>query len=363
MTEKSINSVSPAERKEQGPAARLADRQAEGRVKCAFLFLAAFILVSVAIGYGADDGGLKLYRPWLSEKLYLVRHAEPRPNTVFVGASVTLRGIIPAEVDAAAAGAGCSIHSVNLGMPQMELFEAAFMVDRVLNAGLPAKSLIVYDVLSLTRASFENIQNAARAPIAARLRYVSDIVDTTDNIPFVLGYVRAATSETLGIHALSDRLLDRRWSPAQFDWRRVNERGYVALEDELIGDQDVQRRRDDYLAPERQRAHKKALEGWDLAAWHGSSNRPNPFAERIRAAGYIPVAFAQVYPTPMLAAAALEAKSSDPTLAVVSLTKETVPEIYAGNELWFDWSHLTARGAKLASAQAGKALCAIINGI
>jgi hypothetical protein len=233
----------------------------------------------------------------------------------------------------------------------------------VLDAGLPANSLIVYDVLSLTRASFEDIHNAARAPIAARLRYVSDIVDTTDNIPFLIGYLRAAAGEALGIHALSDRLLDRRWSPAQFDWGRVNERGYVGLEDGLVGDQNVQRRRDDYLAPERQRAHKKVLERWDPAAWKRSPNRPSPFAERIRAAGHIPVAFAQAFPTPMLAAAALEAKSSDPTLAVVSLTNETVPEIYAGTDLWFDWSHLTSRGAKLASAQAGKALCAILNGM
>jgi hypothetical protein len=88
--------------------------------------------------------------------------------------------------------------------------------------------------------------------------------------------------------------------------------------------------------------------------------RINPFAERIREAGFVPVAYAAPWSTGLLAASVQMARKAGPGLATIAITKENAPEIYAGNRLWFDQGHMSEAGAKLVSSIVGRDLCRIM---
>src|SRR5690606_10912095 len=130
-------------------------------------------------------------------------------------------------------------------------------------------------------------------------------------------------------------------------------RGYIPLEAE-----EMERRRNRYL-DRRQKKHLRDLRDWNVEKFLGDPSRLriNPFAERIREAGFVPVAYAAPWRDGMLAATVQLARQKDPTLSTIAITKENAPEIYAGNELWFDQGHMNEAGARLVSSIIGRELC------
>lgn len=323
------------------------------------IFAIPAVICGVIIAYASDDNGYERYRPWMSEKLAVLRMRPPVPNAIFVGASVTLRSVVPSEVDAAAAAAGCQdVHSINLGILKARLFETAFMLDRVLETpDLPAGAFIIFDGRSSDEITFEEIAASERTPVTARFRYLPDLVGSApwswDHFWRVSAYFRAALGETLAFHSLSDIAMQRWRQEEQFDPARVVERGYIPLEAE-----DTEKQRNRYLN-RGQKKHLQYLQNWNVEEYldDPSKLRVNPFAQRIREAGFVPVAYAAPWMNGSIAATVKLAKQADPGLSVIAITRENAPEIYAGNEFWFDRGHMNEAGAKLVSSIIGRELC------
>jgi len=323
------------------------------------IFALSVIAVGTAIGYAADDGGHHRYRPWISEKLAVLAARPPTPNAIFVGASVTLRSIVPEEVDAAASAAGCpEVRSINLGMPKARIFETAFMIDKVLETpDLKPETIVIFDGISAEEFTFREIATSDRTPVTARFRYAADLIGSDrwswDHLTKVVAYLRAAISEGLAIHVLSDISMQPWHQKDQFDDARVVNRGYVSLESE-----DKQERRQRYIGPNQEK-HLQSLRKWDLQkSMAAASGIPiNPFAERIRAAGLLPVAFAAPWRNGKPAAVVQLAKQDDPTLGTIMITPENAPQVFAGTDLWFDQGHMSEAGAKYVSGIVGRELC------
>ena len=328
-------------------------------IKYFLMFAIPAVLSGVIISYAFNDDGYERYRPWISEKLAVLQMRPPVPNAIFIGASITLKSVIPAEVDAAAAAAGCDgIYSVNLGMPKARAFESAFLLDRVLEtADLAPGTLVIFDGRSSEDISFEEIASSERTPVTARFRYLPDLISSApwswEHLRDVWAYFRAASGEALASHSLSDMVMQRWRQRARFDSARVAERGYVSLES---GDDNRQRQ---VFPAEQQLGHLQDLQNWNVEEFLSdpSKTRINPFADRIREAGFVPVAFAAPWPTGQLAATVQLAKQTDPDLAVIAITNDNAPEIYAGTNLWSDRAHMNEAGAKIVSSIVGRELC------
>lgn len=323
------------------------------------IFALSVIAVGTAIGYAADDGGHGRYRPWISEKLAVLAARPPTPNAIFVGASVTLRSVVPKEVDAAAAAAGCpGIRSINLGMPKARVFETAFMIDKVLETpDLELGTFVIFDGISAEEFTFREIATSERTPVTARFRYAPDLIGSDrwswDHLTKVAAYLRAAVGESLAVHVLSDIAMQPWHQNDQFDNARVVDRGYVSLESE-----DKQDRRERYIGSNEEK-HLQSLRKWDLQqSLTDMSGVPmNPFADRIRSAGLVPVAFAAPWRNGRPAAVVQRAKQIDPKLGAIMITPENAPQIFAGTELWFDQGHMSEDGARYVSAIIGRELC------
>lgn len=318
------------------------------------------IIAGVLIAFAADDRGYGLYRPWISEKLAVLGSRPPVPDVFFIGPSVALRSIDPGVVDAEAVAAGCGpIRSVNLAMPGAMLFEDAFMLDRVLETpGLKPGSLVVYHVASKRDFTFEQIAKSDRSPVAARLRYVPDLYAVSqaslDDGIQLAAYLRAAVGEALGFHALSD-LAMRRWrQDSPFEDARVRWSGYVPLEMEVSRRRGRKRFLDDTSILQRN------LDTWSVERFKDDSIVSNPFAERIRRAGLIPVIFAAPWKTGAMVAAVQRAQAADRELRAVTISKDNAPDLFAGTDLWFDQGHVSSEGARLVSSIVGRQLCAIV---
>lgn len=325
-----------------------------------FLFALCVTAVGAAIGFAADDKGYVRYRPWISEKLAVLSARPPTPNAIFVGASVTLRSIDPKEIDAAAAAAGCpEVHSINLGMPGARLFELAFMIDKVLETpDLAAGTMVIYDARSLEQLTFRGIAASDRRPVTARLKYLPDLFASDQwswtHLVKVAAFLRAALGEALGVHALSDSAVQRWHQEEQFDPARVTNRGYVTMESE----ERKPKKRSNFL-DKHQGRHMNFLTTWNIKDFlEEPEHIPiNPFADRIRAAGFVPVAYAAPLKVGSLAAAIVLAKRDDPGLLAIAITPDTAPDVYSSPDLWFDGGHMTEAGAKYVSSIVGRELC------
>ena len=323
------------------------------------IFAIPAVISGIVIAHASDDNGYERYRPWISEKLAVLQMRPPVPTAIFIGASVTLRSVVPSEVDAAAAAAGCEdVHSINLGMSKARLFETAFMLDRVLETpDLPAGAFIIFDGRSSDEITFEEIAESERTPVTARFRYLPDLIGSApwswDHFLRVSAYLRATIGEALAFHSLSDIAMQRWRQQEKFDPARVVGRGYISLEAE-----EMEKRRNKYL-DRRQQKHLQNLRNWNVEEYLSDPSRLpiNPFAERIREAGFVPVAYAAPWMDGSIAATVQLAKQADPSLSGITITKENTPEIYAGNELWFDQGHMNEAGAKLVSSIIGRELC------
>jgi len=323
-------------------------------------FSAAATAVGVLIAFATDDKGLARYRPWISEKLAVLSARPPTPNAIFVGASVTLRSIVPVEVDAAAAAAGCpDIRAINLGMPGARLFESAFMIDKVLETpDLKPGAIVIFDARSADTLDFFDIAASDRRPVTARLRYVSDVITSSQwswsHLTQVVTYTRAALGEALGFHSLSDAAMQRWRESDKFDPLRVVNRGYVSLETEKGNE------RTEF--PDRaQKRQLMRLQKWNTKRYlkDPSSIPINPFADRIKAAGFVPVAYAAPWRRGELAAAVELAKMNDPSFLAIAITPDTAPDIFASADLWYDIGHVTEAGAKYVSSIVGRDLCLV----
>jgi hypothetical protein len=326
-------------------------------------YLAVFAIAAAVAGsliaFATDDGGYGRYRPWITEKLAVLSARPPVPNAIFVGASVTLRTVVPSVVDAAAAAAGCpNIRSINLGMPKARVFETAFMIDKVLETpDLEPGTFVIFDAISAEEVTFREIATSERTPVTARFRYAPDLIGSDrwswDHLTKAAAYLRAAIGESLAVHVLSDIAMQPWHQNDQFDNTRVVNRGYVSLESE-----DKQERRQRYIGSNEGK-HLQSLRKWDLQkSLADMSGVPmNPFADRIRSAGLVPVAFAAPYRNGRLAAVVQRAKQSDPKLGALMITPENAPQIFAGTELWFDQGHMSVDGARYVSAIIGRELC------
>jgi hypothetical protein len=333
-------------------------------IRYVLLFALSVVAVGIVIGFASDDKGYARYRPWISEKLAVLAARPPTPNAIFVGASVTLRSIAPQEIDAAAAAAGCpEVHSINLGMPGARLFELAFMIDKVLETpDLAAGTMVVYDALSPEEMNFEGIAASDRRPVTARLKYLPDLVASDRwswaHLAKVAAFLRAALAEALGVHAVSDSAVQRWRQGEPFDPARVSNRGYVTLEYEERSKERKAKKRSTFLN-KRQERHMKFLTTWNTKDFLEEHQRIpiNPFADRIRADGYVPVAYAAPLKTGSLAAAIELAKRDDPGLLAIAITPETAPDVYSSTKLWFDGGHVNEVGAKYVSSIVGRELC------
>lgn len=326
-------------------------------------YLAVFVIAAAVAGsliaLATDDGGYGRYRPWITEKLAVLSARPPVPNAIFVGASVTLRTVVPSVVDAAAAAAGCpNIRSINLGMPKARVFETAFMIDKVLETpDLEPGTFVIFDAISAEEFTFREIATSERTPVTARFRYAPDLINgdrwSWDHFMKVAAYLRAALGESLAIHALSDIAMQPWYQKDQFDQARLVNRGYVSLESE-----NTQKRRARYIGSNEEK-HLQSLRKWDLQqSLADMSGVPlNPFADRIRSAGLVPVAFAAPWRNGRPAAVVQRAKQSDPKLGAIIISPENAPRVFAGTELWFDQGHMSQDGARYVSAIIGRELC------
>lgn len=326
-----------------------------------FVFMASVAAVGVLIAFASDDKGAVRYRPWISEKLVVLNQRPPVPNVVFVGASVTLTSIIPTVVDQAAAAEGCpDVRSINIGVPGARSFETAFMLDRVLElTDLQPGTIIVYDVASPEDFDFNRIAGSDRTPVSLRFRYLPDLISevslTWEGALRIFDFTRAAMGEALGMHALSDIASSWWHGKGDFSEFRVRDRGYVSASIRAADPEDKERKR--FL--KRYEKYEKILRRWKIAEFDDEPLPSNPFAARIREAGFVPIAYAAPYPTAVLAATALREQSADPSLPAISITTENLPQVYEGGRLWFDRTHLTDEGARLVSPLVGRDLCRI----
>jgi hypothetical protein len=330
------------------------------------LFCLALLATGLFVGWATDDKGYVRYRPWISEKLHVLQNADAATNAVFIGASTVTRELNPAIFDSAAAEAGCTIHSINLGFPAARVYELAFMLDQVLERGLPKGTFVLYDVTAPFNSSYEDIVQSDRRPVAARLAYASDVAATTLRSRFraTFNFTRAALGRMIGLHSLNDLLFKAAWHrpiAALLSPESLGERGFTPVEGTEDHNDDARVRREEFLTPEGQAEFQELMAKWSTASASGRF-KPNPFAERIRAAGMVPVAFAAPHRLPDIAKAAEIAKAGDPDLAVISFTKESYPELFGDPVLWFDRGHLALAGAAIASRSAGRSLCKIMKG-
>lgn len=323
------------------------------------------VATGLLISFATDDKGEKRHRSWVSEKLSVLRNRPAGTNVIFTGASVTLWSIVPDDVDAAAAAAGCgNIKSINLGMPGARVFETAFMIDKVLETtDLPAGSFVIYDAISDPKLTFDGIVRSNRAPVAARFRYLPDVVASAPlswrHALSILAYLRAASSEALAAHIVSDIALEYDRQAELFETPKAENRGYLPLEQREGRDE----RREQYLA-RRQAKHEADLRNWSVDPFRQNEAqlRPNPFAGRIRDAGFTPLVYAPPWPTGIMAATAEKAHLEDPGLGAIIIGKDNAPDIFAGTGLWFDDEHVTEAGAKRVSEIVGRSLCSMIKG-
>lgn len=356
MTAETTNQADP------NSAATGGSRAIRASIGYVLVFAAAATAVGVLIAFASDDKGYTRYRPWISEKIALMNIRPPVPNVVFVGASVTLTSVIPSVVEEAAAAEGCpDVHSINVAVPGARSFETAFILDRVLEiADLEPGSIIVYDIASPEEFSFRRIAGSDRTPVSLRLRYLPDLVSgmelTWESALRVFDFTRAALGEALGMHALNDIVVQSGKKNDAFVEGRVLDRGYVSAS---IRGEDKERQR--FL--KRLARYEKTLSKWRIEAFDKKPVASNPFASRIREAGFVPIVYAAPYPTAVLAAAARKAQSKQTDLAAIAITTENAPELFASGKLWFDRTHLSDEGARLVSDIVGHDLCRIMKSL
>ncbi len=336
------------------------------RCRYAALFLLVLAFCSAAISLTLRATTPAPYMDVLTPKLDVYRADASKYDTVFIGTSRTLYHIIPAEIEAGAALAGCDAPSVfNFGVHGMNGAEQDWVIEQVLAASGPElQRIVLEDPLPEARKMTDVTSSRSRyfnAPsqYGARLASIWSFPEGVPKRLFRVGIFGYGTVFDLsGV----GRAADKAFPPEQeiiddTDYVR-GERGFEAL-DEIDFD-DIKIRHADFLS--RADEFEDALEKY---SWGDSPNlnaRADYMIGKMRALearGVQPMFYISPDPmeldrTPQVGKRAAERA---PDITVLNYNQpDMYPDLFE-RAIWHDFSHVGRKGATMLSAKIGEDLC------
>lgn len=332
----------------------------------AALFAAAFAAVAVPLSLMLRAQAPAPDMIVLSPKLDAYRAAAAEYDTVFIGTSRTLYHIVPDEVEAGAALAGCTGWGViNLGVFGLTGYEQDWLIREVLKAGEGhLKRVIIEDPLPNARTLADATNDRARYFHGPEMwpAHVASITSYPESLPkrvFRTGmFILGAGFDLSGVGRGSDLMFPPAEAPrpSQFD---MTERGFEALGS--ITTPDILARRaefendpagfDAYLA----RYGAPSDEDTALRASYLAERLDRLSAAGVTSALYISPDLPELDRTPRTG----EAVRALPGNRIVLNFNR--PDVYPGlfeRDLWYDFSHFGEAGARALSRMTGQDLCA-----
>ncbi|MEZ5938362.1 MAG: hypothetical protein R3C52_09085 [Hyphomonadaceae bacterium] len=334
------------------------------RVGVSLLFVLAFALVSSGLSIYLRATSPMPHIAMLSDKLDAVAENGDRYDTIFLGTSRTLYHVIPDEVEAAAAEAGCpGLGVFNFGFYGMTGSEQDWILNRLLETRSPRlKRIILEPPLPEYRSVGEILTDRSRffhglEDVPAASRSIWSYAESAPKRVFRSGIFALGVAYDLsGVGRLSTRFFP---PPGNHQPSRMNlsEDGFEALDD--VATADGEARRKDFL--------EHIAEVSDILARYGD---PSPNIEaraaymvakmrRIEEAGVEPVLFVspdimEIDRTPQTGEAV---RRQAPDLKVLNFNRPDVyPDLF-DTSLWHDFSHFHRAGAKRLSHKIGAELC------
>ena len=333
----------------------------------AVLFAIGFVAVAVPLSLAMRAATPMPDLLVLSPKLDAYRQAPEKYDTVFVGTSRTFYHIVPDEVEAGAAEAGCPDWNVyNLGVFGLTGAEEDWLVDQVLAAGGDnLRRIVIEDPLPNARNLTEVTTDRARyfsnpALWPAQMAAIASYPESLPKRLFRTGMFAAGTGFDLsGVGRGAAMAFPPGVTPEPQTFNMEFD-GFEALGS--VPTPDIEARRKDFEDhPER---FTEELARYGTSSGEDVSARAQYLAERLdrltarglNAALYISPDLAELDRTPRTGAAVSALPGG---YKVLNYNRPDVhPELF-GRDLWFDFSHLGEAGARRLSAEIGREYCTL----
>jgi hypothetical protein len=331
----------------------------------AILFAIGFVLVAVPLSLGLRQATPMPDLVVLSPKLDAYVANPDAYDTVFIGTSRTFYHIVPDEVEAGAAEAGCPDWRVyNLGVFGLTGVEEDWLVEQVLAAGGPSlKRVVIEDPLPNARDLADVTTDRARyfhdpALLRAQVDTIASYPESLPKRVFRGGIMVLGTGFDLsGVGRGAALLFPPGVTPPPHTFDMAED-GFEALGSILTPD--IEARRKDF------EDHPEQFEA-KLARYGAKTNedvtaRAAYLAERldrleargVEAALFVSPDLAELGRTPRTGEA-VRALPGNHT--VLNFNRPDVyPDLFA-RDLWFDFSHFGETGARTLSREVGRTYC------
>lgn len=330
-----------------------------------FLFALSFMIAASAISISLRPMEPEPDFLVLSPKLEHFRDNHAQINTVFLGTSRTLYHVVPAEIESAAAAAGCDgLRVYNFGIFGLNGAEQDWLINEILSTpGLDLNQLIIEDPLPAERRFDDVTSERARyfhQPGLYRA-IADDIASFPESFPkrvFRFGIFGFGASYDLsGIGRASKVMFPPAKTKSRFTFD-FSLQGFEALD--TINNSDIEARRANFEGQPGQFLGNIAA--YDLGPESATAARARyHFARltKIEKAGiasglFISPDSAELRRTPWIGK---EVQRTQPEALVLNYN---LPNQFADlfeRERWFDFSHLNESGARLLSQKIGTQLC------
>lgn len=334
------------------------------RVGVSLLFLLAFAVVSSSLSLFIRATSPEPEIAMLTRKMSTVAANAQAYDTIFLGTSRTLYHIIPDEVEAAAAEAGCeNINVFNLGVFAMTGVEQDWVLRRLLENRSDNLQRIVLEPPLPEFRHFREITTDRSRFFHGPENY-SDAIDSIssfgESVPkrlFRAGmYVLGAAYDLSGVGLASARV----FPPAEednFPGMSMAEDGFEALDE--VTSADIEARHQEFLNDEAKAHAQLALYGNPSPNIDARAAYITTKLRRIQAAGIDPVLFVspdlmEIDRTPQTGEAV---RQLAPDVPVLNFNRpDEHPELFDLG-LWHDFSHFNRAGATRLSREVGAELC------
>lgn len=330
------------------------------------LFALVFFIGTSAISLTLRATTPAPYMDVLTPKMDVYRADAATYDTVFIGTSRTLYHIVPAEIERAAAAAGCTPPSVfNFGVHGMNGVEQDWVIAQVLAASGPElKRIVLEDPLPEARKMADATTSRARyfngpSQYGDRVESIMSFPESMPKRVFRLGiFGYGIVFDLSAVGRAAERAFPTQQDIIDDTAYVRGEHGFEAL-DEIDFD-DIKARHQDFLT--RPDEFDAALEKY---TWGDSPNldaRADYMIGKMRALearGLQPLFYISPDPmeldrTPQVGKRVAERA---PDLAILNYNQ---PDIHPGlfkRDIWHDFSHVGRTGAILLSAKIGEDLC------
>jgi len=333
----------------------------------AALFAIGFVAVAVPLSLGLRAATPMPDLQVLSPKLHAYQTAAEKYDTVFVGTSRTFYHIVPDEVEAGAAAAGCPDWSVyNLGVFGVTGAEEDWLVDQVLAAGGDKlKRVVIEDPLPDARELTEVTTDRARyfSDPALWPQHLASIASYPESLPkrvFRTGMFALGVGFDLsGVGRGAAMAFPPGVTPKPQTFNLAFD-GFEALGS--IPTPGIEARRKDFedhparFAEEVARYGTSSGEDVRARAQYLAERLDRLKARGLDAALYISPDLEELDRTPRTGAAVADLPGD---YKVLNYNRpDAYPELFS-RDLWFDFSHLGEAGARRLSFEVGREYCSL----